>query len=60
MSEKYIWDISSAKRWGKQPASEKQIQLVSRMCKNFDCSTLTKLQASQILNRKLGGRKKTA
>ena len=58
--EKYIWDMSSAKRWGKQPASEKQIQLVSRMCKNFDCSTLTKLQASQILNRKLGGRKKTA
>ncbi len=54
-SQKYIWDVSAAKRWGVQPASEKQIRLVSRMCKNFDCTELTKLEASQILNRRMAG-----
>ncbi|QNO18828.1 DEAD/DEAH box helicase [Caproicibacterium amylolyticum] len=53
--EKYIWDVSAAKRWGAQPASEKQMRLVSRMCKGFDCTELTKLEASQILNRRLAG-----
>lgn len=53
--EKYIWDVSAAKRWGVQPASEKQLKLVQRFCKDFDCNNLTKLQASQILNRRLAG-----
>jgi superfamily II DNA or RNA helicase len=57
MSEKYIWDISSAKRWGTQSASGKQVQLVSRMYKGLDCSNLTKLQASEILRRKFDRRK---
>lgn len=48
---KYIWDIDSAKRWGKAPASDKQINLIKRRCKDFDCENLTKLEASQILNR---------
>lgn len=48
---RYIWDLSAAKRWGKKPASEKQIALIERRCKGFDTDGLTKLEASQILNR---------
>ena len=57
---KCIWDLKSAKRWGKAPASEKQIQLIKRRGKkiisesNFDIGNLTKLEASQILNRLIG------
>lgn len=53
----YIWDLRKVKRWGAEPASEKQKQLISRRCKGFDCSELTKMQASQILNRLLNGGK---
>lgn len=42
---------------GKKPASEKQLQLVNRICKGFDTEGLTKLEASQILNRLLNGRR---
>lgn len=57
---RYIWDLKSAKRWGKAPASEKQLQLIRRKGRriieqsNFDMESLTKLQASQILNRLIG------
>lgn len=57
---KYIWDLNSAKRWGKQPASDKQKQLIQRRGKKilaqsgFELEGLTKLQASQILNRLVG------
>lgn len=54
----YIWDLRKVKRWGAEPASEKQKQLISRRCKGFDCSALTKMQASQILNRLLNGGKR--
>lgn len=55
-----IWDLQSAKHWGKAPASEKQLQLIRRKGRriieqsNFDIENLTKLQASQILNRLIG------
>ncbi len=48
---RYIWDLEMAKRWGRKPASEKQVQLISRRLKGFDAEGLTKLEASQILNR---------
>lgn len=51
--QKYIWDISLARKWGKAPASEAQKRQIrrSKLLKDFDTSELTKLEASQILNR---------
>ncbi len=52
LDSKYIWDLKLAKKsWGKSEASEKQINLIKRRCKNIDTNSLTKLEASQILNR---------
>ena len=55
--QQYIWDINSAKRWGRAPATEKQLKIISRRCKGFDATNLTKMQASQILNRIMNGGK---
>ena len=54
-----LWDNNAIKRWGREPASEKQISLVRRMCKNheLDLDNLTKGQASMILNRLIGAGK---
>lgn len=49
--QKYIWDIKQIKKWGKSEASEKQKNIIKRMCKELDVSELTKSEASQILNR---------
>ena len=51
--QRYLWDLSRAKRWGTAPASEKQVELIRKKCRKYpvDCDGLTKLQASQILNR---------
>lgn len=57
---KMIWDLTAAKRWGSAPASDKQIQLIRRKGKkiiaesDFDIDYITKLEASQILNRLIG------
>lgn len=58
--QEYIWNLDIAKRWGSKPASEKQLQLIQRRCKGFDTEGLTKLQASQILNRVMAGGRRTA
>lgn len=50
-NEKYIWDTRQIKKWGKAEATDKQKNIIKRMCKEFDTSELTKNQASQILNR---------
>jgi hypothetical protein len=52
----YIWNLSIAKRWGSKPASDKQIGLIQRRVKGFDTAGITKLEASQILNRVMAGR----
>ena len=49
--EKQLWDLSIAKRWGAYSATQKQKAMISRIVKGFDPSHLTKLEASQILNR---------
>ena len=49
--QRYLWDLSIVKKWGKGPASEKQKEQVKRFFKDYDTSELTKLEASQILNR---------
>ncbi len=49
--QKYLWDLSIVKKWGKSEASEKQKNMISKFMKDFDTSELTKAQASMILNR---------
>lgn len=49
--QKYLWDLSIVKKWGKSEASEKQKAQVKRFFKDYDVDNLTKLEASQILNR---------
>lgn len=51
-----IWDLSSVRRWGKDPATERQKKIITRKFKNLDCNNMTKMQASQILNRIFGER----
>lgn len=53
---RYIWDLKKARRWGSAPASDKQKEIVRRRCKDVDADHLTKMQASQILNRLFGGK----
>lgn len=47
----YIWNVENMKKWGKVPASEKQIESIKRFMKDFDTENLNKMQATQILNR---------
>ena len=51
-----LWDINIVKRWGAQPATDKQMQLIRKRIRDFD-KDLTKGEASMILNRLMGGRK---
>lgn len=53
-----IWDLDQAKGWGKKPATEAQIKQIGRRYPDFDTSELTRLQASQILNRMFNGGRK--
>lgn len=52
-----IWDLDQAKGWGKKPATDAQIKQIGRRYPDFDTSELTRLQASQILNRMFNGRR---
>lgn len=52
-----IWDLSAAKGWGKKPATDSQLKIIQRRFKDFDMDGLTRLQASQILNRVFSGRR---
>jgi superfamily II DNA or RNA helicase len=47
----YIWNVDMMRKWGKVPASEKQINMIKRFMKDFDTDQLNKMQATQILNR---------
>lgn len=55
---RHLWDLERVRRWGRSPATEKQIQIIQRRCKDFDTSGLSKGDASQILNRLFNGPKK--
>ena len=54
--ERVIWDLNIVRRWGSAPASEKQLNLIRRRCRGFEPEGLTKMQASMILGRVLGGK----
>lgn len=49
--EKYLWDLKAVKSWGKSDATLKQKQLISTFRIDVDFENLSKLEASQILNR---------
>lgn len=49
--QQYIWDLKLVKRWGRTPATDSQKNQIQRFIKNLDMNELTKLEASQILNR---------
>lgn len=53
-----LWDVRNVKRWGRSPATPKQVEIIRRRCKGFDTSGLSKGDASQILNRLFNGPKK--
>lgn len=55
---RHIWDLELVRKWGKAPATPKQIQIIQRRCKGFDAEGLSKGDASQILNRLFNGPKK--
>lgn len=56
--QRKLWDLNAVKKWGRGCATEKQVAMIQRRCKGFDCSNLTKGQASQIINRLMvGGRR---
>ena len=50
-----LWDLNAVNRWGKAPATDKQLSIIRRRCKGFDTTGLTKGQASQIMNRLFSG-----
>lgn len=57
--QRYIWDLEKAKGWGRKPATDKQVQLIERLCKrrHFDVpENMNKLEASQVLNRLMNWR----
>lgn len=46
-----LWDLNSVKRWGRDEASEKQLNLIRRRFPDLDTSALNKGEAAMILNR---------
>lgn len=46
-----LWDLNAVRRWGSGEATEGQLRLIRRQCRDFECAGLTKGQASQIINR---------
>lgn len=55
-SSERIWNLNCTKAWGSKPATEAQLNSIHKKVKGFDTEGLTRLQASQILNRVFGGR----
>lgn len=53
-----LWDLEQVRRWGRAPASQKQLDIIKKRCKGFDASNLSKGEASQILNRLFGSQKR--
>ena len=57
---KALWDLKICKKWGKAPATEGQKNLINRRGRKYlknsdiDVDSLTKFEASQILNRIIG------
>ena len=52
-----LWDINFVRRWGRDPATERQKNMIMKKYKDLDCSELNKMQASQIISRIVNGKK---
>lgn len=51
LDSRRLWDLALVKKWGKAPATAKQLQIIKTRCKGFDATGLSKGDANQILNR---------
>lgn len=50
--ERQIWNRKIVNRWGKDPATEKQLKFIRRLCRNISVpKDLTKSQANMIISR---------
>lgn len=60
--QRKLWDLNQMKGWMRHPATEAQLARIRRdpKCKGFDCSSLTKGQASQIIDRLSADRRRGA
>jgi len=57
-NDRMLWDLQAVRKWGKSPATAKQLEIIKKRCKGFDTANLSKGDASQILNRLLNEPKK--
>lgn len=57
-NDRMLWDLQAVRKWGKSPATAKQLEIIKKRCKGFDIANLSKGDASQILNRLLNEPKK--
>ena len=48
---RHLWDLQLVKKWGRMPATERQLELIRKRCKGYNPVGLSKGDASQILNR---------
>lgn len=58
LEDRKLWDLNIVRRWGRAPATDKQLEIIQKRCKGFDVTGLTKGDASQILNRVLNSPRK--
>ncbi len=55
-----LWDLKKVRRWGKEPASEKQLKYIEWRLKDEELpEDMNKFEASQIINRLKNGYKPT-
>ncbi len=52
-----LWDLSICKKWGKQPITQKQKNIIKRFLPDYNLN-ITSLEASQIISKLLGRKKK--
>lgn len=57
-NDRMLWDLQAVRKWGKSPATAKQLEIIEKHCKGFDIANLSKGDASQILNRLFNAPKK--
>ena len=57
-NDRMLWDLQAVRKWGKSPATAKQLEIIKKRCKGFDVTDLSKGEASQIMNRLFNAPKK--
>ena len=46
---RHLWDLQIVKKWGRMPATERQLALIRKRCQGYDPAGLSKGDASQII-----------